>query len=413
MKIAVFGGSFDPVHFGHLRVVRGIVESGYDKVIVVPAFVSPFKSTSGTANVEHRDEMLRRAFMDFLFDEDVDLRAIADFIRAGNLIISDVEIKRQGISYTYETIKWLKKEYPDAIFDFVIGWDCVLSLDGWKNFDKLKDLTGFLAVKRGQMNICQSGTIDRSSLTYVHLTIKIEELKSKGANIQVVDFEAPDISSSYVRVLNAFGRIAEAVPQSVAEYIRENKLYREYGYIAKRHAESGLSKERTEHSLRVAEESINLAKINGVNINDAITAALLHDIAKNVEWSEMADSQYLSVEDTELIDKLPESCRHAWIGAWAVEKIMGLSTEIAGAVRLHTTGAPNMSTLAKIIYLADYIEKGRRLKYLQSVRKIVYNDLDEGMRVVLGLMLGYLEKKGGTICDLTKEAYKYYSENKA
>lgn len=398
MRIAVFGGSFNPVHFGHMGIVSGLVKQRYDKVIVMPAFVSPFKDTETAVDFEQRDEMLRLAFMSFLFDISVNAVAVAEFIRTDRLIISDIETKRKGVSFTYETVNSLKEQYPDAAFDFVIGEDCLPSLKNWKNFDKLKKMTDFLIVKRGHSK---------------NYDVLLEELKAAGANLRIAGFDTPDISSSFVRILNAFGRASEAVPQSVADYIKENKLYREYRYIAKRYAESGISKERAEHSIRVAEDAINLAKINGVNLNDAITAALLHDIAKNTSWAEMSESGYLSAEDTEKIENLPEACRHAWIGAWAVEKLMGLSPEIADAVRLHTTGAPDMSALAKIIYLADYIEKGRSQKDLTALRKTVYADLDEGMRTALKLTLGHLEQRGGEICDLTREAHKFYLKNKA
>jgi len=394
MKIAVFGGSFDPVHFGHIEIVQGLVGSDYDKVIVVPTFVSPFKSEDGTtANAKHREEMLKLAFMDFLLDQSKNARTMADFIRAGNLIISDLEVSKKKVSYTYDTIVALKKEYPGAELDFVIGWDCVPSLDKWKNFDELKKLTNFLVVKRGQESACDD----------IFLS-----LQKKDIGIRIAPFEVSDISSSYVRVLGAFEKIGEVVPNSVAGYIKEHELYQCYRYLAKRHIEAGLAKERTEHSLRVTEDAINLAKINGVRIGDAIVSALLHDIAKAVTLSEMAESGLLSADKIEEIDKLPDAVRHAWIGAWVVEYLMELSPQIAEAIKFHTTGAPNMSKLAKIIYLSDYIEKGRPLKDLPEIRKVVYNNLDDGMLVVLGLTLEHLKKTGGQVSELTKEAYDYY-----
>ena len=160
-----------------------------------------------------------------------------------------------------------------------------------------------------------------------------------------------------------------------------------------------MSAERIEHTIRVCEAAIDLAKLNGVSIGDAITAALLHDIGK------YADIELQSLED------VPKPVRHSRIGAFIAEKLFGAPPLIVEAIAQHTTGAPAMSDLSKVIYLADYIEKGRSFEGLDTIRKAAYVDLDKGMLAALDRTLEQLQgKNNADISDMTRKAYEYYKQ---
>lgn len=132
MKLGIFGGSFDPVHLGHLLVAQAAVEElGLDKLFFVPAAQSPFKTDREIAPANARMQLLRRAL-------------------AGktNCEVDDQEIKRSGISYTIDTLRTYAKKFPAAKLFYLIGADNVTKLDEWREPAELAQLAEFVAVPR-------------------------------------------------------------------------------------------------------------------------------------------------------------------------------------------------------------------------------------------------------------------------
>ena len=119
MKIGILGGTFDPIHNGHLYIAKKAMEKySLSKVLFIPTGVSYMKS--GVSLAVHRYEMTRLAIRDFPEFE-----------------ISDLEVFRGGNTYTFETIQELKKEYPDDKFYFIIGTDTLFMMEKWRNFEYL------------------------------------------------------------------------------------------------------------------------------------------------------------------------------------------------------------------------------------------------------------------------------------
>lgn len=203
-KIGIFGGTFDPVHSGHMELARQAAnELGLDKLILVPARLQPFKLDKKTASGSDRVEMLRLAVKEWHVEDRFE--------------VSDVELKRDGISYTIDTLRAFQALYPEAEIYFIIGTDAFLMMDKWKSAEEIC-ANYFVAV--GMRPGCEenglSECIDR--MKGVYNTKGIIRLH----NAQV------DISSTELR--DGTGPAADLpdslIPDSVERYIKEHGLYK-------------------------------------------------------------------------------------------------------------------------------------------------------------------------------------------
>ena len=188
MKIGILGGTFNPIHFGHLILgeqVRG--QLGLDKVIYVPAYLPPHKTGREIISARQRFEMVRCAIGNNKF-----------------FAISDIEIRRRGKSYTVDTLRQIRLRYPDAELYFICGSDLVAEIPTWKNVDEINRLAKFVLARRPGYGKRLSG----------RPFIKI--------NVAQVD-----ISSSLIRKLCQQGRsIRYLTPNRVVRYIEKHGLYK-------------------------------------------------------------------------------------------------------------------------------------------------------------------------------------------
>jgi nicotinate-nucleotide adenylyltransferase len=184
MKLAIYGGTFDPIHHGHLILAREARELfGFKKVIFVPAAASPFKD-SPAASGQLRLSMLRVAIED-----------------EPGFELDDCELRRPAPSYTIETIEEIRTRQRDAQIYCLIGEDNVPTLQKWHRFDELRKAVQFVVLDR-------TGRTPDHSYPVVHRKI--------------------DISASEIRKRVASGRsIRYFVPQTVEEMIRREKIYQE------------------------------------------------------------------------------------------------------------------------------------------------------------------------------------------
>lgn len=199
-KIGIFGGSFNPVHKGHTSLVKELLfREKIDRVIVVPVFTPPHKSSKDLCESIHRINMLKIAF-----DEE---------INKGRVFISSIETEIPKPSYSFETVRKLKELYPKDELFFLLGSDMLLSFRQWKNWQDILKNVSLLAVSR------QKG--DRNLL--------IEEknyLQSLGAGVIICDIDIKEISSTEVRKLLKENRETDGILDSrVRDYIQKNNLY--------------------------------------------------------------------------------------------------------------------------------------------------------------------------------------------
>ena len=174
--------------------------------------------------------------------------------------------------------------------------------------------------------------------------------------------------------------------------------------------ESRLKPKRFKHTLGVEETAIRLARIYGVDPYEASLAALLHDNAKNLTTEELYQICQKYFPEYNLTDEYA-SVFHAFAGAvTARERYAELSEDVIRAICFHTTGRPEMTTLEKIIYAADYAEPGREpFPGLELIREHLFKNLDEGVRRMLQQTVDYVKMKKKKIHPLTITTLEYYT----
>ncbi|HIU64787.1 MAG TPA: nicotinate-nucleotide adenylyltransferase [Candidatus Avacidaminococcus intestinavium] len=198
-KIGIIGGSFDPIHNGHLKTAEVVYEKlGLEKIIFVPAYVAPHKIGMEFAKADDRYAMTELAVQ-----------------KNTHFSVSDIEFSRGGISYTYDTIQALHKKFgADFELYFVIGADSVAELDTWHKVREIMEICTFVAATRPGV----ASTVEKV----------IKYFGELGANkIKWLDTPEMDISSTDIRQrIQRGASIEELVPAEVAEYIYQKGLYR-------------------------------------------------------------------------------------------------------------------------------------------------------------------------------------------
>ena len=203
MRIGVFGGSFDPIHFGHLLVAEQCREQAkLDKVLFVPAAQSPLKESSPTASDRQRIDMVSLAIAGHSSFE-----------------ISTIEIDRGDKSYTVETLTQLKKERPDDQLFLIIGQDSLQTFDRWKEPKKICELATPLVVARPDSENTES--VDLNLLKPFTSDSMFEELTSLAIAARLIDISSTDIR----RRIGDGNSIRFLTTRSVEKYIETAKLY--------------------------------------------------------------------------------------------------------------------------------------------------------------------------------------------
>lgn len=198
-KIAMLGGTYDPIHYGHLSLGMKYADVlGLDRIYVVPTRTPPHKLATETPG-EMRLEMCRLA-LESLHDK--------------RFVASDIELRRDGLSWSYYTVCALREQNPGAEFYLMVGADMFMTLETWHRFDELKEMVNYCSVPR-----------DENSLEI--LRRHAGHLESLGCRTTLVeDFAPVPISSTLIRDRIAAGLDIDGLtPPAVVDYIRENRLY--------------------------------------------------------------------------------------------------------------------------------------------------------------------------------------------
>ena len=187
--------------------------------------------------------------------------------------------------------------------------------------------------------------------------------------------------------------------------------------------EKELEPKRYEHTLGVAYTAANLAAVHGNNVENALVAGMLHECAKCLSHKKqisLCTKNHMQLSELEKAEDSP--LLHAKAGRILAEEEYDITDEdILNAICYHTTGRPQMSPLEKIVYIADYMEPGRKhikrtasepsADRLTQIRRMAYRDLDEALFNILGDTLTYLQEKGGKVDSMTQKTYEYYREH--
>lgn len=197
MKIGIFGGSFDPVHNGHVKLAFHMLSAlELDKLLIVPAYRSPFKPEDAS-HVGDRVEMCRLAF------------------DAPRMEVSTLETQRGGKSYTVDTVNELRKKYGDNEYFLIVGADQLLQFDRWYRFSDILSSVTLCAAAR-------TGTDKRPEME-----LFADKVLRRYGRCLICDFEPLEISSTLIReTIASGGNASEYLPEAVYDYIKNRGLYK-------------------------------------------------------------------------------------------------------------------------------------------------------------------------------------------
>ena len=199
-RIGIMGGTFDPVHNGHLLLGKqAYLEYGLDTVWYMPSHIPPHKRDHRIAEAEDRVNMLKLALADQPYCS-----------------VSDFELMREGTTYTAQTLALLKERYPDDRFYFIIGADSLYQIESWYEPERVLKLASFLVSGRDYEN---AGRTLAEQAAYLE--------RKYGAEIRILHNEEVDISSAEIRRRISEGKeVIKDLPEPVLRYITEHGLYR-------------------------------------------------------------------------------------------------------------------------------------------------------------------------------------------
>ncbi len=368
-RVGIMGGSFNPIHERHMEIAMcAMSEQKLDRVMFLPTGNPPHKR-EGLADAGHRFEMTRLC-----------VTGIPGFTA------SRMEIDREGVIYTVDTLTRMHRQMPDAEFFYIIGEDTLMDLPNWRKPDKVFALCRFLVCRR--------------STESLEANPVCAGLEARGAKFAFLSLPPRDVSATEIRKSIALGGEPGTIRPQVMEYIRVMGLYG-VRQSPKRAADmyprlrETLSDRRLQHSLLVMYTARRLAALHGVSIETAAMAAFLHDCAKCMPLSAL---QKIARENRLLLDKetlQSENLLHGPVGAVVAEKEYGVSDpNILSAIRCHTTGKIGMLPLDMIVFLADKIEPSRRsYPALENVRGLAEEDLVAATRYSLESTLEYVTRQ--------------------
>ena len=389
-RIGIYGGTFNPPHIGHLRAAEQTVEIlNLDKLLLIPDRIAPHKEIpSGSPTPEQRLEMVRIA-------------------ASGNpkLEVSDMELRREGPSYSYITVEALRERYPEAKLYLLMGTDMFLSFLNWKNPERILANVTLAVLYRGEKG--EVGLIEE----------QLQKLSEMGAEVVLVKNDVVNISSTQMRRLLAFRCAGEFLPDGVLDYIREHRLYdtrAPWKNLPMEQLEkvviSLLNPNRVAHVLGCRDTAVELAKHWGASEEDAARAGILHDITKAIDGPlQLTLCEAYGKILSDFSRKYPKTL-HALTGSLVAERIFGENEEVVSAICHHTTGKADMTLLQKIIYVADYMEPCRNFAGVEELRNLAFTDIDAALKLGLEMTLQHLARQGAEVSHESREALAWLNQ---
>lgn len=389
-RIGIFGGTFNPPHLGHIQAARQAMEAlGLTKILFIPNYTAPHKDLPLDSPMpEQRMEMLSIALA-----------------RESGMEVSDLELKREGISYTVDTLSALLKQYPGAELTLLVGTDMFLSFSQWVQWETILREVSLGAFYRGEKG-------EREAVEN-----QCRKLTALGARVSLVKNPVIAISSTQLRRLLAF-RCADAfLPEGVGTYIRENGLYHtaaDWKNLPMEKLEqvviSLLNPNRVAHVLGCRDTAVALAKRWGADETDAARAGILHDITKAIDGPlQLTLCEAYGKILSDFSRKYPKTL-HALTGSLVAERIFGENQAVVDAICYHTTGKADMNLLETIIYVADYMEPNRKFPGVEKLRALAFSDITGALKLGLEMTLEHLKEQGSEVSPESREALEYLKD---
>jgi len=391
-RIGIYGGTFNPPHVGHIQAAKQAVTSlGLSKLLLIPDRIAPHKVLpENSPTPQQRLEMLQIAAKN-----------------CPQLEVSDMELCREGVSYTWETITQLKEVYPDVELILLMGTDMFLSFHTWRHPERITENASLGVFYRGDKG--ETAAIEAKKV----------EMEAAGVTVYPVENEVTAISSTQLRRLLAFGCCDAFLPDGVGEYIRANGLYDttvNWKNLPMEQLEPIvirlLNPNRVNHVLGCRDTAVELAKRWGANETDAARAGILHDITKALDGPLQltlcdAYGKILSAFSR----KYPKTL-HALTGSLVAKRIFGENDAVVSAIEHHTTGKADMNLLETIIYVADYMEPNRNFPGVEKLRELAYSDIQAALKLGLEMTLEHLKRQGSEVSPESREALAWLNQQK-
>lgn len=402
MRIGLFGGSFDPIHKGHLSIIKGAINNGdVDIVIVIPTVRNSFKRGKVLSAAPYRYFMTK---------------AVIESEFSGNkVLVSDAEFSIPGISYTVSTLKKItsmnylvpfltyngikpKKALEEHTFFWLCGSDILPSFTHWYKPEEIISMAGLLVALRPGEECDIYEERERISKEF-----------GFEANIESFVIDGVEVASSEVRITKEY----EDVPKVAQEFIKTHNLYAdkevmdavsdevaEKFFLMAADLYEYLGEKRLLHTINVGLLSAKYAYIHGADVDKALIAGLLHDCAKELEPQVQRDYAKERSGDTFADKKL----LHSPAGAVFAKKRFDVDDEdILNAITYHTTGHGGATLLDKIVFLADKLEPARTYTDLTEMREVALSDIDAALRLCVGAVRKKFETQGRDIHPKTLE----------
>ncbi|BDV02382.1 MAG: nicotinate-nucleotide adenylyltransferase [Candidatus Hepatoplasma vulgare] len=385
MKIGILGGTFNPLHKGHLHIARKIYEKGIvDQVWMVPTYRTPNKAFfPEKISSKHRMKMI---------DVEIKHKKYNKWLK-----LNDYEIKQKRTSYTIYTIEYFISKYPEHEFYLIMGDDVFKTFKNWKNYEKILEKTKLIVYKR-------NGLSEKEQKKYPIIYI----------NDIVYNISSTDILSKL---------LWEKIPNNTRKYIAKKKLYLKSIIFYKLY-----ETKRFEHSLSVASYAKRLSQkkenimitfsdnsefyfkkiFKKGNLNKqerAYYAGLMHDMFKYD-----SEASLIKIISENSNWALPhKDVMHGYAAAIWLQSFYWIKDEkLTNAIKKHTMPDDNMKSLDKIVYVADKISGDRKGDEILHLRKMAFLDLNETFKKLLKKQYDQLVELKLKIPETFENSYKKY-----
>ncbi len=396
MKIGIYGGTFNPPHLGHMAAAKtATAVLGLDKLLLIPAANPPHKQLpDGSATTEQRLEMAQQ------MADNLNLPGVAE--------VCDIELQREGKSYTADTLTALAARYPEAELWLLMGTDMFLTLQYWRQPEEICRLAGICAFGRTEQDGEELFAPQRKFLQ-----------ESFGAKVTTITLPGlVDISSTDLRDLLAQGKGREYLAPAVYGYILRHGLYGTNADL--KHLDlpelracsySMVLAKRIPHIMGTEEEAVRLAEYWGADVTAARRAAILHDCTKYLNLEEQTALCRKYGVGLDKLEQKAVKLLHSKTGACIARYVFGEDEQVYRAIFYHTTGRADMTLLEKIIYIADYIEPTRDFEGVDELRRLAYTDLDSALMLGMNMTIEEMQGRGVPVHENTKAARDWLEEH--
>ncbi|MGY6172561.1 nicotinate-nucleotide adenylyltransferase [Candidatus Mycoplasma pogonae] len=332
MKIAIYGGSFNPVHKGHVAVANDAIEYlGLDKLYFVPNYQNPFKKGLQYVSSQHRIAMLK-------------------LVQPPKTVISEFETNRKNVSYTIDTVEYFKQKFPKAELYLIIGSDNLPKLNKWKKIEQISQIAKIVVFRR-------SKTINK---------INLKKFKCELLNNKIYDFS----STEFVH-----GKL-EVADLAVRHYIGQHFLYA--GEMLK----NAVDAKRHKHCLATGDLAAEYAKHLKYDARDAFFAGMMHDLTKNMPYDVQRD--FLAKHGYDQGQYRNYQLHQTTAAVWLEKEYFLPKPEIIHAISIHTSLALELkSDLDKIVFMADKLARGRKFPGIQKVRELAFQNFEAAFKTVV------------------------------